>query len=117
MLTIAELRRRKMTERAARSGDYLRARLAEVAAKHRDKVRELRGKGLLFGVEIYPEYDGHSLSMAMLANGVYAKETHGTNLRIAPPIVIDEEGMDAIVTALDTSLAGLEPCQPSGQSH
>ena len=109
MLTISELKRRNMTQRAARSGEHMRGKLAEVASRHPDKVKEVRGKGLLFGVEIYPQYDGHELSMGMLKSGVYAKETHGTNLRIAPPIVIDEEGMDAIVTALDRSLADLKP--------
>jgi acetylornithine/succinyldiaminopimelate/putrescine aminotransferase len=62
---------------------------------------------MLVGVEIFPEFDGHKLSMGMLKNGVYAKETHKTNLRIAPPIVIDKEGMDAIASALDKTLEDL----------
>jgi ornithine--oxo-acid transaminase len=107
MLTIAELNRRKMTERAAESGKYLRGILAEVAARYPKKVKEVRGEGMLVGVEIFPEFDGHKLSMGMLRNGVYAKETHKTNLRIAPPIVIDKEGMDAIASALDKTLAEL----------
>jgi ornithine--oxo-acid transaminase len=107
MLTIAELKRRGMTKKAAESGAYLHAKLVEVAGRHPGKVKEVRGKGLLFGIEIEPEYDGHRLSMNMLKHGVYAKETHGTNLRIAPPIVIDEEGMDTIASALDKSLAEL----------
>jgi ornithine--oxo-acid transaminase len=107
MLTIAELRRRNMTRKAADAGGYLYARLSDVAQAHADKVREVRGKGLLFGIEIRPDLDGHTLSMNMLKHGVYAKETHGTNLRIAPPIVIDEEGLDTIASALDRSLAEL----------
>jgi ornithine--oxo-acid transaminase len=107
MLTIAELKRRNITRKAAEAGDYLYGRLSDVAAKHADKVKEVRGKGLLFGVEIKPDFDGHELSMNMLKHGVYAKETHGTNLRIAPPIVIDKEGMDSIASALDSSLANL----------
>ena len=107
MLTIAELKRRKMTDRAAESGAYLRGKLTDVAGRHSEKVREVRGKGLLFGVEIFPQFDGHDLSMGMLRNGVYAKETHGTNLRIAPPIVIDEDGMEKIASALDKSLEAL----------
>jgi ornithine--oxo-acid transaminase len=109
MLTIAELRRRRITEKAAESGRYLGGKLAEVARSHPDKIKEVRGKGFLFGIEIHKGYDGHDLSMSMLRNGVYAKETHGTNLRIAPPIVIDAKGMDKIVSALDTSLADLKP--------
>jgi ornithine--oxo-acid transaminase len=107
MLTIAELERREITKRAAESGKYLRGILADVAAKHQKKVKEVRGEGMLAGVEIFPEFDGHKLSMGMLKNGVYAKETHRTNLRIAPPIVIDRDGMDAIASALDRTLADL----------
>ena len=107
MLTIEELKRRKMTERAAESGEYLRGTLARVARKHTDKVKEVRGKGMLIGVEVYPQYDGHELSMGMLKYGVYAKETHSRNLRIAPPIVIDKDGMDTIASTLDRSLADL----------
>ncbi len=62
---------------------------------------------MLIGVEINPEYDGHDLSMNMLENGVYAKETHSTNLRISPPIVIDKIGMDKIISAMDKSLDNL----------
>jgi ornithine--oxo-acid transaminase len=109
MLTIAELKRRKITERAAESGKYLKGILADVAAKHTDKVKEVRGRGLLIGIEVRPGCDGRDLSMRMLKNGVYAKETHDTNLRIAPPIVIDKAGMDTIASALDKSLAELKP--------
>ncbi len=59
---------------------------------------------MLIGVEVLPGVDGRDLSVRMLNNGVYAKETHRTNLRIAPPIVIEREGMDRIVGALDRSL-------------
>jgi ornithine--oxo-acid transaminase len=111
MLTIAELKRRKITERAAESGRYLGGKLAEIARRHADKVKEVRGKGFLFGIEIHPAYDGHTLSMNMLRNGVYAKETHRSNLRIAPPIVIDHAGMDTIVGALDKSLSDLGPAR------
>ncbi len=107
LLTIHELEKRDITNLAAENGKYLKEKLQEVAKKHPDKVKEVRGKGMLIGVEIYPEYDGHKLSLSMIEHGVYAKETHKTNLRIAPPIVIEREGMDKIVSALDASLADL----------
>ena len=105
MLTISELEKRKITQLAASNGEYLQNKLREVGAKHKDKVKEVRGKGMLIGVEIFAGLDGHALSMNMLKYGVYAKETHETNLRIAPPIVIDRDGMDQIAEALDKSLA------------
>lgn len=107
LLTIREIERRNITALAAQSGAYLQDRLREVAAKHPTRVKEVRGRGMLISVEIFPQYDGHKLSMNMLDNGVYAKETHKTNLRIAPPIVIAKEGMDKIAAALDASLAAL----------
>jgi len=107
LLTIHELEKRNITSLAVENGVYLKHKLEEVARKYPTKVKEVRGKGMLISVEIFPEYDGHKLSMSMLENGVYAKETHETNLRIAPPIVIERDGMDKIASALDASLAGL----------
>lgn len=104
LLTINEIEKRNITQLAATNGEYLQNKLKEVARRHPDKVKEVRGKGMLIGVEIYSKDDGHILSMNMLKNGVYAKETHKTNLRIAPPIVIDHAGMDKIASALDKSL-------------
>ncbi len=107
LLTIHELEKRDITNLAAKNGQYLKEKLEDVARKHPEKVKEIRGKGMLIGVEINPQYDGHALSMNMLKHGVYAKETHETNLRIAPPIVIEREGMDKIASALDASLSEL----------
>ncbi len=107
LLTIRELEKRNITRLAAENGAYLQSKLREVAKKYPAKVKETRGKGLLIGVEIFPQYDGHKLGSQMLENGVYAKETHKTNLRIAPPIIIDHDGMDKIASALDKSLAVL----------
>jgi len=105
LLTIAEMQRRQTTKLAAQNGEYLQGKLREVAAKHPEKVVEVRGKGMLIGVEIEGSLDGHDLSHRMLDHGVYAKETHATNIRIAPPITIDNEGMDKIAYALDMALA------------
>lgn len=107
LLTIHEIERRNITRLAAENGKYLKESLEKVAQNHPGKVKEVRGKGMLIGVEIEPQFDGHKLSLNMIDNGVYAKETHKTNLRIAPPIIIDREGMDKITSALDASLADL----------
>jgi ornithine--oxo-acid transaminase len=109
LLTITELERRNISKLAATNGAYLQNGLREVANKHGNKVIEVRGKGMLIGVEIQPNLCGHQLSLSMIANGVYAKETHKTNLRIAPPIVIEKPEMDLICEALDKSLSTLEP--------
>lgn len=104
LLTISEYQKRNLTKKSAESGKYLIGKLREVGARYPEMVKEVRGKGLLIGVELHPKYDGHILSSNMLRNGVYAKETHGTNLRISPPLVIDNLHMDKIAQALDESL-------------
>jgi len=111
LLTIREIEERRIAELAAANGTYLTNALKRVAKAHPDKIKEVRGKGMLIGVELYEAYGGHTLSMTMLKYGVYAKETHQTNLRIAPPIVIDASGMDAIAFALDKSLNELSGAQ------
>ena len=105
LLTIVEMQKRNIAGLAASNGDYLKGRLEEVAGRHPEKIKEVRGKGMLIGVELLEQWDGHELSMNMLENGVYAKETYRSNIRIAPPIVIDRDGMDTIASALDKGLA------------
>ncbi|MFC1564808.1 aspartate aminotransferase family protein, partial [candidate division KSB1 bacterium] len=107
LLTIVELEKRNLTKLAAENGEYLQNILCKVTEKYPKKAKCVRGKGMLIGIEIFPEFDGHELSMNMLKNGVYAKETHSTNLRIAPPIIIDKEGMNKIAHALDKSLEAM----------
>jgi ornithine--oxo-acid transaminase len=107
LLTICEYQNRDLTRKAAESGEYLTGKLRDVGARYPEIVKEVRGKGLLIGVELHPQYDGHELSSNMLANGVYAKETHGTNLRISPPLVIGKPEMDKIAGALDESLGSM----------
>ncbi|MCJ7623874.1 MAG: aminotransferase class III-fold pyridoxal phosphate-dependent enzyme, partial [Anaerolineaceae bacterium] len=59
LLTIIEIEKRNITQLAATNGDYLLNKLKEVARRHPAKVKEVRGKGMLIGVEIYSKYDGH----------------------------------------------------------
>jgi ornithine--oxo-acid transaminase len=66
--------------------------LAEIPSPH---VKEVRGKGLLIGVELNPEAKGaRRFCEAMQAKGILAKETHDNVIRFAPPLVIDKETID-----------------------
>jgi ornithine--oxo-acid transaminase len=77
---------------SAAMGDYLMARLAEVDSPH---VLEVRGRGLLVGVELRPEAGGaRRFCEALLRGGILAKETHVNTIRLAPPLVITREEID-----------------------
>lgn len=57
-------------------------------------VKDVRGLGLLIGVELEPRLGGaHALCEALLQNGVITKETRKHVIRLAPPLVIDEKDL------------------------
>jgi ornithine--oxo-acid transaminase len=78
---------------AAELGDRLLVFLRQIA-RNSPVVREVRGRGLLAGIELNPQTDAHSLALALLERGVLTRETHGTVLRLAPPLVITREELD-----------------------
>jgi ornithine--oxo-acid transaminase len=86
------IREEKLAERAQQLGDYFMEQLTEIPSPH---VKEVRGKGLLIGVELRPEAGGaRRFCEAMKQKGILAKETHDNVIRFAPPLVIDKETID-----------------------
>ena len=58
-------------------------------------IKEVRGKGLLIGVELYPSTGGARRFCEVLEHkGILAKETHQHVIRFAPPLVIDKATID-----------------------
>ncbi len=81
-----------LVENSARQGEYFMEQLAEIPSRH---VKEVRGKGLLIGVELKPEAGGaRRFCEALQGSGILAKETHEHVIRFAPPLVIDQETID-----------------------
>ena len=81
-----------LVENAATLGEYFIDQLVELNSRH---VREVRGKGLLVGVELYPQAGGaRRFCEALMGEGVLAKETHENVIRFAPPLVIDRPTVD-----------------------
>ena len=82
----------KLVENAARMGEYLQEQLAEIPSRN---VKEVRGKGLLIGVELKPEAGGaRRFCEALQEQGVLAKETHTHVIRFAPPLIINQQDID-----------------------
>jgi ornithine--oxo-acid transaminase len=81
-----------MIDNAADVGEYFQDHLAEVNSPH---VKEVRGKGLMIGVELKPEAGGARRFCEVLQeNGILAKETHHNIIRFAPPLVITKADVD-----------------------
>lgn len=89
--------------RAADSGEVLLGRLSELVGHG---VDEVRGRGLWAGIDIDPGLmSGRDVCMAMLAEGVLVKDTHGSTIRLAPPITVTAEEIELAVDALARVLA------------
>jgi ornithine--oxo-acid transaminase len=86
------LEEENLAENAARVGEYFIEQLAEIPSPH---VKEVRGKGLLIGVELKPEAGGaRRFCEALQQRGILAKETHQHVIRFAPPLIIDQPTID-----------------------
>src|SRR5829696_6848190 len=92
-------------DRAARLGLQLRARLESLIGSGGVAVRS---RGLWAGVDIEPELGtGRDLCEAMARRGVLAKNTHGSTIRLAPPIVISDAQLDHGLDQLELAVADL----------
>jgi ornithine--oxo-acid transaminase len=81
-----------LPERAEAVGAYFRARLEELRSL---LVKEVRGKGLLIGVELRPEAGpARPFCERLMQRGVLCKETHESVIRFAPPLVIETSDVD-----------------------
>jgi len=87
-----------LVERAAELGEYFLEQLSEIPSPH---VKEVRGKGLLIGVELKPSARGaRRFCEALQVKGILAKETHENTIRFAPPLVIEKATIDWALPAI-----------------
>jgi ornithine--oxo-acid transaminase len=94
-------------------GEFQR-RAAELGALLEQGLRPLVGhgletirvRGLWAGLDIEPGGpSGRALSEQLMARGILAKDTHGSTIRLAPPLVVGEEEIGMLVDAVTASLA------------
>ncbi|HZW39225.1 MAG TPA: ornithine--oxo-acid transaminase [Ignavibacteriaceae bacterium] len=82
----------KLIENSAELGKYFVDELKKIKS---DYIKEVRGKGLFIGVELYPEAKGaRRFCEALMKRGILCKETHDNVIRFAPPLVIKKEEID-----------------------
>ena len=102
--------REKLPERSARLGARLLERLRGLQAKHPTLVRQVRGKGLLIGVELDPKHvSARGFVETLLRHGILSKDTHGTVARFAPALVVEREDLDWAVERFIAALREYGP--------
>jgi len=90
----------ELMERARVLGDYFQGRLQRIESEW---IKEVRGKGLLIGVEL--RGPARPFAEALKARSILVKETHETVLRFAPPLVIEKEEIDWAIDRITDVLA------------
>ena len=82
----------KLDKHAAEMGNYLMEKLRTIQSQH---IKEVRGRGLLIGVELHEEAGGaRRFCEALKDEGLLSKETHENVVRFAPPLVIQKKDID-----------------------
>ncbi len=101
LAALAEMENLKLAERSAELGAYVVDRLR---ALNSPLIHEIRGRGLLIGVEVNPGVDTKRLSATFVSHGILTKETRHRTFRLAPPLIIDQALADEIVHRVGKSL-------------
>jgi acetylornithine/N-succinyldiaminopimelate aminotransferase len=86
------------------TGSYFRGQLESLAAKH-SSIREIRGLGLMLGVDMTEPDIAKSAVQHLLDRGILINRTHDTVLRFLPPYIIKKKHVDQVVSALDSALS------------
>ena len=92
-----------LTKNAEVRGQQLIEGLNNIKNEFPDKIKEVRGKGLLTAFEMHNEkkLDGHIISVNLLAQGIYAKETHHSIVRLAPALTITSKQIEILLCAIN----------------
>ena len=100
---IALLEKGEYQERAKTLGVHLHDRLTALIGSG---ITAVRGRGLWAGIDIDPRLmTGREACESLMARGVLAKDTHGSTIRLAPPLVVTESELDQAVDALASLLS------------
>lgn len=92
-----------LIENSFEMGNYFREKLKAIKTNY---IKEIRGKGLFIGVELYPEAGGaRRFCEALMKKGILCKETHENVIRFAPPLIITKEDIDWAIPIIDSVLS------------
>jgi ornithine--oxo-acid transaminase len=104
------IREEGLVERSRVLGAHMLARLAAISSP---ALREVRGRGLWAGAEIDPRFaSAREACERLLDKGVLSKETHGTVVRLAPPLVIEQNDLDWALDRFEEVVRDIESAAP-----
>jgi acetylornithine aminotransferase/acetylornithine/N-succinyldiaminopimelate aminotransferase len=101
---IDEIKHSNLLAHVTETGDYFLAQLRTLQSKH-STIIDVRGTGLMIGVELHSEALAKDLHSGMMARRILLNRTHETVLRFLPPYLITRDHVDQAIVALDDLLA------------
>lgn len=103
LATLETLADEDLPARAARLGRKVFERL-EAFATETGAIGEVRGRGLMIGIDLVETIDGPSVMNRMREHGVLANCTAGSVIRLLPPLTIEEESLDRVVEVFEIAV-------------
>ena len=100
--TVEIMLRDHLSERAGALGEHMKEQLAALQQRVPGKIREVRGLGLMLGIEL--TVSGKDVWEELLRRGYICNLSHGVTLRLLPPLNIDQADLDSFVTTLEDIL-------------
>ncbi|WP_141431075.1 putrescine aminotransferase [Bacillus sp. 03113] len=106
-------------EQAAQKGSYIVNYLKKIQEKHPEVLKEVRGLGLLIGMEFTSNELGYKLAKRLFDEKILVSGTinNATVIRIEPPAVISYEQIDTVLNALERNIAALAEEKESLQTN
>lgn len=105
-VTIQTLQDENLVQRSSEMGSYFRAGLEPLHKRYPKIIRDIRGRGLLIGVEIVNATVGESLALRMFDHNILVAHTLNKPevIRIEPPLIITRELIDVVLERFEVSL-------------
>lgn len=95
-----------LVENSAEMGRLFKEKLISLKAKHPEKIKQVRGVGLLIGIEVDPDI-AKQVFTGLHERKMLTSLCKGLTIRVAPPLNITENEIDLFVSALDDTLSAL----------
>jgi 4-aminobutyrate aminotransferase len=95
-----------LMENAARMGARLRSGIEQVAAEHRG-VRDIRGEGLMLGIEFGSHAAANAVELECFERGLLVLECGEATIRLCPPLIVDEDAVDSAIRLFAEAIAAV----------
>lgn len=94
-----------LIEQSAATGEYFKSELLKLASRHPHAIKEVRGLGLMLGMELIAPLEAGALLKQLLGRGFVVGTAGCNTLRMVPPLVIQKQHIDSLISAMEELLS------------